>query len=82
MKATLRTGSGLAEEIMTVEGDESRPFIEVVLRDRELLLTRNEARMASDALRAVALLDHNSDFGPPYNRHCARQQATGALKPR
>ena len=67
MKATLRIGGGATEEIMTVKGDKCRPFIEVTLRDRELLLTRTEARMASDALRALALLEVE-DFDPPPTR--------------
>jgi hypothetical protein len=66
MKATLRIGGGgAAEEVMTVAGDRCRPFIELTIRDREVLLTRTEARMASDALRALALLEHDDDFDPP-----------------
>jgi hypothetical protein len=54
MKATLRIGGGATEEIMTVKGDKRRPFIEVTLRDRELLLTRTEARMARRTSRTRA----------------------------
>ena len=66
MKAILRIGGGATEEIMTVTGDRRRPFIELTVRDREILLSRTEARMASDALRALALLEEDFDR-PPAN---------------
>jgi hypothetical protein len=72
MKATLRIGGGATEEIMTVKGDRSHPFIELVVRGREILLTRTEARMASDALRALALNARIDDTHPPPTGPLAR----------
>jgi hypothetical protein len=65
MKAILRIGGGATEEIMTVTGDGSHPFIELAVRGREILLTRSEARMASDALRALALNARSADVHLP-----------------
>ena len=65
MKAIVRIGGGATEEIMTVTDDRSRPFIELTVRDREILLSKTEARMVSDALRALALVAQVEHFGEP-----------------
>jgi hypothetical protein len=65
MKATVYIGGGAASEVMTVTGEKGDPFVVLAVRDREVLLSRSEARMASDALRALALLGDEVHFRLP-----------------
>jgi hypothetical protein len=65
MRATVFIGGGAASEVMTVTGEKGDPFVVLGVRDREILLSRSEARMASDALRALALLGDEVHFRLP-----------------
>jgi hypothetical protein len=65
MRATVYLGGGAASEVMTVSGEKGDPFVILTVRDREVMLSRSEARMASDALRALALLGHEAHFHLP-----------------
>jgi hypothetical protein len=65
MRATVYIGGGAASEVMTVTGEKGDPFVVLAVRDREVLLSRSEARMASDALRALALLGDELHFQLP-----------------
>jgi hypothetical protein len=55
MIATVHLHTLTGEQLLTVEGHDFDPFVTLTVRDRSVHLTRDQARMAGDALRAIAL---------------------------
>jgi hypothetical protein len=55
MIATVRLHTPAGEQLLTVEGHDFDPFVTLTVRDYSVHLTRDQARMAADALRALAL---------------------------
>jgi hypothetical protein len=55
MIATVRLHTPAGEQLLTVEGHDFDPFVTLTVRDHSVHLTRDQARMAGDALRAIAL---------------------------
>lgn len=55
MKAIVSVCTGAGQEPFVVQADDMLPFLRIQFRDVTVDLTRDEARMVSDALRAAAL---------------------------
>jgi hypothetical protein len=55
MIATVHLHTTTGEQLLSVQGHNFDPFVTLTLRGCSVDLTRDQARMASDALRAAAL---------------------------
>lgn len=55
MIATVRLHTPTGEQLLILEGHDFDPFVTLTVRDCSVHLTRDQARMAGDALRAIAL---------------------------
>ena len=55
MIATVHIHTTSGEHLLTVRGHDFDPFVTLTIRGCAVDLTRDQARMTSDALRAIAL---------------------------
>jgi hypothetical protein len=62
MIATVHLYTTTGEHLLSVQGHDFDPFVTLSVRGYSLDLTRDQARMASDALRAVALTAVDEQF--------------------
>ena len=68
MIATVHLHTTTGEHLLSVQGYDFDPFVTLTVRGCSIDLTRDQARMASDALRAVALTAGAEQFvGHPDN---------------
>ena len=65
MIAAVRFQTVTGENLLTVQGHDFDPFVTLTVRDCSVELTRDQARMAGDALRAVALTAIDEYFVDP-----------------
>ena len=71
MIATVQIHTTTGEHLLSVQGYDLGPFVTLTLRDCSIDLTRDQARMAGDALRAAALTTTGEellDFCDPWPR--------------
>jgi hypothetical protein len=68
MIATVHLHTVTGEQLLTVQGQDFDPFVTLTVRDRSVELTRDQARMAGEALRAVALTAVDEYFVDPPHR--------------
>jgi hypothetical protein len=62
MIATVHLHTATGEHLVSVQGHNFAPFVTLTVRGLSVDLTRDQARMASDALRAVALTAVDEQF--------------------
>ena len=62
MIATVHLHTTTGEHLLSVQGHDLDPFVTLSVRGSSVDLTRDQARMASDALRAVALTAVDEQF--------------------
>jgi hypothetical protein len=62
MIATVRLHTTTGEHLLSVQGHNFDPFVTLTVRGCSVDLTRDQARMASDALRAAALTAKDEQF--------------------
>jgi hypothetical protein len=62
MIATVHLHTTTGEHLLSVQGHDFDPFVTLSVRGCSVDLTRDQARMASDALRAVALTAIDEQF--------------------
>ena len=62
MNATVHLHTTTGEHLLSVQGHDFDPFVRLTLRGCSVDLTRDQARMASDALRAAALTAVDEQF--------------------
>lgn len=71
MIATVQIQTTTGEHLLTVQGYDLGPYVTLTLRGCSTDLTRDQARMAGDALRAAALTTTDEqllDFFDPWPR--------------
>ena len=62
MIASVHVHTTAGEHLLSVQAHDFDPFVTLTLRDSSVDLTRDQARMASDALRAAALTAIDEHF--------------------
>ena len=62
MIATVHLHTTTGEHLLSVQGHDFDPLVTLTLRGCSVDLTRDQARMASDALRAAALTAVDEQF--------------------
>jgi len=62
MIATVQIQTTCGEHLLSVKGHDFDPFVTLTVRGCSVDLTRDQARMASDALRAAALAAVDEQF--------------------
>jgi len=75
MIATVHLHTPAGEQLLSVEGNDFDAFITLTVQDRSVHLTRDQARMAGEALRAIAMTDVDEYFNEPADVSRSRHRA-------